>query len=94
MNKKAVLLSVAVLALVYLMPELASASVESTLSTIQDRLVSTILPLVSVLGFVFAGLAYVSGSPNARQYLIYAVIGAIVGFGAQSFVTFIRSMVN
>jgi hypothetical protein len=33
------------------------------------------------------------GSPQARTFLILAIIGAIVGFGSQSIVAFIRSLV-
>lgn len=80
--------------LVYLFPEMAMATVESTLSNVQDKLVSTILPLVAILGLVFAGFSFVMGSPSARSHLILAIIGAFVGFGSQSIVSFIRSLVN
>jgi type IV secretory pathway VirB2 component (pilin) len=75
-------------------PEFAMASVESTLSNVQDKLVSTILPLVAILGLVFAGFSFVMGSPSARSHLILAIMGAFVGFGAQSIVSLIRSLVN
>ncbi|MBL7542571.1 MAG: TrbC/VirB2 family protein [Bdellovibrionaceae bacterium] len=91
-NKKLVfLLSIG---LFYFFPELALASVESTLSNVQDKLVSTILPLVAILGLVFAGFSFVMGSPSARSHLILAIIGAFVGFGSQSIVNFIRGLVN
>ena len=77
-----------------LTPELCLASVEGTLSAVQSKLVDVILPLVAVLGLVFAGFSFVTGSPNARQHLILAIIGAAVGFGAQSIVSFIRGLVN
>lgn len=80
--------------LFYFFPELALASVESTLSNVQDKLVSTILPLVAILGLVFAGFSFVMGSPSARSHLILAIIGAFVGFGSQSIVNFIRGLVN
>jgi type IV secretory pathway VirB2 component (pilin) len=75
-------------------PEFAMASVESTLSNVQDKLVSTILPLVAILGLIFAGFSFVMGSPSARSHLILAIMGAFVGFGAQSIVSLIRSLVN
>jgi type IV secretory pathway VirB2 component (pilin) len=80
--------------LIALCPELAMASVESTLSNIQDKLVSTILPLAAILGLVFAGFSFVMGSPSARTHLILAIFGAFIGFGAQSIVSLIRSLVN
>ncbi|NBW99375.1 hypothetical protein EBR03_07365, partial [bacterium] len=50
-----------------LFPPLAYCSVESTLATIQGRLITTILPLVAILGLVFAGLSFAAGSQNARS---------------------------
>ena len=75
-------------------PVLAFGSVESSLSAVQDKLVGTILPLAAILGFVFAGFSYISGNPNARGHLILAIIGAVVGFGASSIVSLIRSLIN
>lgn len=77
----------------FLSPE-AYASVESTLSTMQSRLTGSVLPLVAILGFLYAGFSFVVGSPNARRHLMLAIIGAVVGFGANSILNFIRSMVN
>jgi type IV secretory pathway VirB2 component (pilin) len=76
------------------MPELAFASVESSMAALQDKLTGTILPLLSVLGLLFAGLAYLTGSPNARSYLGAAIIGAVIGFGAESIVSLIQSIVH
>lgn len=94
MNKKLFLIALVTMGIGIAIPELASASVESTLMNIQDKLISTILPLVSILGLVFAGFSFVMGSPQARTHLILAIIGAVVGFGSQSIVAMIRSLVN
>jgi len=83
-----------ILATMTLAPELAFASVEGTLAAMQAKLVNVILPLVAILGLVFAGFSFISGSPNARSHLILAIFGCIIGFGAQSIVGFIRGMVN
>ena len=77
-----------------LCPTLVFASVESTLSAVQGRLIGTILPLAAILGLVFAGLSFVAGSANARSHLILAMVGAAVGFGAPSIVSFIQSLVH
>lgn len=76
------------------MPLAAHASVESSLMAVQDRLVGTILPLAAVLGFVFAGFSYITGSPSARTHLVLAIIGAVVGFGASSIVNLIQSLIH
>jgi len=75
-------------------PELAFASVQSAMQALQDQLLGTFMPLLSVLGLLFAGVAYLTGSANARSYLWAAIIGAVVGFGAQSIVELIQSIVH
>ncbi len=66
----------------FLVPLFAHASVESSMLELQSKLLGTFLPIASVLGLIFAGLSYLVGSPNARSYLGYAILGAVVGFGA------------
>ncbi len=75
-------------------PALAFASVESSLSAVQEKLVGTILPLGAMCGLVIAGLSFVAGHANAKAHLMYAIMGAIVGFGAESIVSLIRSLVH
>jgi hypothetical protein len=74
--------------------QLAFASVEGSLAAVQDKLVGTILPLAAVCGLGFAGLSFVAGHPNARQHLFYGILGAVVGFGAESIVSFIRNIIH
>ena len=81
-------------ALYFLVPVFAHATVQSSLMDLQSQLLGTFLPIASVLGLIFAGLSYLVGSPNARSYLGYAILGAVVGFGAESFVSLIRSIVH
>lgn len=83
-----------VLILICVLPMIASASVESSLMTIQTKLVGTILPLVAILGFVFAGFSYLTGNANARSHLVLAIVGALVGFGASSIVSFLRGLIQ
>ena len=78
----------------FLMPEIGHASVESSLNAIQNKLVGTILPLAAVLGLCWAGLSFVMGHQNAKSHLMLAIIGAAVGFGAQSIISLIRSLVH
>lgn len=73
---------------------IAMASVESSLSALQDKLINVILPLAAILGLAIAGLSFVAGSQNARQHLMLAILGAVVGFGAPSIIAFIRGLVH
>ena len=75
-------------------PILANASVESSLQAVQSKLVGTLLPLAAICGLVFAGFSFVMGAANARQHLVYAIIGAIIGFGAESIVSMIRGVIH
>ncbi len=86
--------SVITLILIFAFPMLGLCSVESSLAAVQSKLIGTILPLVAIIGLVFAGLSFVAGSPNARSHLVLAIIGAAIGFGAPSIVSWIQSLIH
>jgi type IV secretory pathway VirB2 component (pilin) len=75
-------------------PEFAHASLESSLDGIKYKLTGTILPVLSVIGIGMAAVSFFTGNPQAKQHIFYAVIGAIIGFGAQSIVDFISQTVH
>lgn len=77
-----------------LAPVMAFASVESSLMAVQSKLINTVLPLVGILGLVFAAFSFFTGSQNARSHLILAIMGAVVGFGAPSIIQFIQSLIH
>ncbi len=77
-----------------LTPMMASASVESSLMAVQSKLINTVLPLVGILGLVFAAFSFFTGSQNARSHLILAIMGAVVGFGAPSIIQFVQSLIH
>jgi hypothetical protein len=93
-NKFKYIFPIVAIAMAILLPQIGYCSVESSLGAIQSKLITTILPLVAILGLVFAALSFVAGSPNARGHLILALIGAAVGFGAPSIIAFIRGLVS
>ena len=75
-------------------PELAHASLESSLDAIRARLTGVIMPLLSVIGMCIAGISFFSGNENAKRHIAYAVFGCLIGFGAQVIVDFFASMVH
>lgn len=77
-----------------LAPAMAFASVESSLMAVQSKLINTVLPLVGILGLVFAAFSFFAGSQNARSHLILAIMGAVVGFGAPSIIQFVQSLIH
>lgn len=91
---KEVVIHLGLVAVFMLLPHLAHASVESTLTMLQSKIINTILPLIGILGVAFAGLSFVMGSANARAHLVLALIGAAIGFGAPSIIAFIRGFVQ
>lgn len=70
------------------------ASFESSLVAVKMKLTGVVLPLLSVIGLGFAALSFVTGNPNAKQHVTYALVGAVLGFGAQAIVDFIASTVH
>jgi len=90
MNKKYVLLLLGVL----IFTPLAHASVESSLLGLKTVLLGTILPVFAVLGLGFAAFSFFTGSPNAKQHLVYAVTGSVILFGAQSIVDLVQRVVR
>ena len=95
MNKKSlIIISVLIVGAMILYPDLAMAGLESSLNNIKNKLSTTILPVLSVIGLVMAGMSFAIGSPNAKQHVMYAILGCIFGFGAQGIVDFVRSLVH
>jgi len=77
-----------------LAPDFAHASLESSLIGIKSKLTGVILPLLSVIGIAIAAISFFTGNPNAKQHIIYAVLGCMFGFGAQAIVDFIAQTVR
>ena len=83
-----------VVAAVGLFPELAFAGLESSLTGIKSKLTGVILPLLSVIGIAIAAISFFTGNPQAKQHIFYAILGCIIGFGAQAIVDFISQTVR
>lgn len=72
----------------------AMASLESSLLGVKAKLTGFILPVLSVIGLLFAGFSFMTGSDKAKQHIMYAVIGVAIGFGAQAIVDFLSQTVR
>jgi type IV secretory pathway VirB2 component (pilin) len=83
----------AIIALLLASP-LAHASVESSLLGLKSVLLGSILPIFAVLGLGFAAFSFITGNPDAKRHLTYAVIGSVILFGAQSIVDLIERVVR
>ena len=67
---------------------------EGFLTAIQDKLIHTFLPVLAIIGLALAGMSFAAGNPGAKQHIIWAILGCIVGFGAEGIVNLIRSLVS
>lgn len=95
MNRKKLLLGFIILSLaLILMPEIGFASVESSLVGIQTKLTRVILPTISIIGIAWAAFSLMTGNERAKTHLWYAIIGSVIGFGAQAIVDFISQTVR
>ena len=90
MNKKILFFTLGLI----LMSPLAHASVESSLMGLKTVLLVSILPIFAVLALGFAAFSFFTGNINAKQHLIYAVVGAVILFGAQSIVDLLERVVR
>lgn len=75
-------------------PDLALADLEGSLRNIKGQLTGVVLPLLAVIAVALASISFFSGHPNSKQHIIYAILGTIFAFGAQSLVDFIQSTVR
>jgi type IV secretory pathway VirB2 component (pilin) len=95
MNRKKLLFGLLIFSLaLLLMPELGIASVESSLVGIQTKLTRVILPTLSIIGIAWAAFSLMTGNERAKTHLWYAIIGSVIGFGAQAIVDFISQTVR
>jgi type IV secretory pathway VirB2 component (pilin) len=95
MNKKQMVLTIGIVAAIGIFfPDFAHAGLETSLMGIKTKLTGVILPLLSVIGIAIAGISFFTGNPNAKQHIAYAIIGCIIGFGAQGIVDFIAQTVR
>jgi type IV secretory pathway VirB2 component (pilin) len=88
-NKKVVFFILILGLLVQITPEMGLASVESSLMGIQTKLTRVILPTLSIIGIAWAAFSLMTGNEKAKTHMLYAIIGSVIGFGAQAIVDFI-----
>ena len=77
-----------------LQSELAFADLQGSMINLKSQLSGVVLPLLSVCGLLWAAFAYLTGHPESKRYITYALIGTAVGYGAQSIIDFISSAIH
>ncbi len=94
MNRKQFFFYAVLTAMIFIVPEIGLASVESSLMGIQTKLTRVILPSLSICAIAWAAFSMMSGNDKSKTHLWYAIIATIVGFGAESIVNFISTTVR
>jgi type IV secretory pathway VirB2 component (pilin) len=80
--------------IVALFPVAAFADFRGSLENIRSQLSGVVLPLLSVIGLLVASFSYMTGHPDSKRHVSYALIGAALGFGSQAIIDFISSAIR
>jgi hypothetical protein len=85
----------ALVAVVAFMPDLAHAQFaggfESKMQGLTTKLITVILPLVSVLGLVYAVILALTGDGAAKGRIIMVIVCSIIGFMAPHIIGWFQS---
>jgi hypothetical protein len=74
-------------------PELAFAyEFEAQTNALTSSLVTTLLPILSTLGLVYAAALAMSGDASAKSRMVTVVICSIVGFLAPHFIEWLKAV--
>ena len=86
---------IALVAFVAFMPDLAHAQFtggfESKMQGLTTKLITVILPLVSVLGLVYAVILALTGDGAAKGRIIMVIVCSIIGFMAPHIIGWFQS---
>ncbi len=94
-NSALALFSVLIFALVLtIFPDTAFADFRGSLENVRSQLSNVVLPLLSVIGLLVASFSYMTGHPDSKRHVTYALIGAALGFGSQAIIDFISSSIR
>ncbi|PIP89073.1 MAG: hypothetical protein COW01_15930 [Bdellovibrionales bacterium CG12_big_fil_rev_8_21_14_0_65_38_15] len=99
MNKStafSVFLMVGLIGVMAFFPESAFAQVigggfESKMQGLTTKLITVILPLVSVLGLVYAVILALTGDGGAKTRIIMVIVCSVVGFMAPHIISWFQS---
>ena len=87
-------LGLAIVLIASFTPLIAFASVESSLLGLKTLLLSGILPILAAIALGWAAFQFSLGNPNAKTQLIYALVGTVILFLAQTLVDLIGRIVG
>jgi len=75
-------------------PSWAFADFEGSLRNIKTQVSGVLLPALAVIGLLLASFSFLTGNPNSKQHITYALFGAAIGFGAQAIIDFLSNAIR
>jgi lipoprotein signal peptidase len=73
-----------------LIPIAASASLEGAMLSLRNQMSTIFLPALSLVGIAIAAISMAMGHQNAKSHITMAVVGTIIGFGADNIIDYVR----
>ena len=86
------LLLVGVFGITFLFPDMALAyDFQGQTTRLTSNLITTVLPLLSTLGLLYAAILALTGDGGAKARIITVVVCSIVGFLAPHFIEWLKA---
>lgn len=67
---------------------------ETRMTGLADQLINVVMPLMAILGLVWAGILAVSGNETARGKILLVVTGSIVAILSPHIIMWIKGVLN
>ena len=67
---------------------------ESRMENLQNKFIDVILPIMSILGLVYAGILAASGNEGAKGKITIIIEGSIIGFLAPHIIGWIKAILS
>jgi type IV secretory pathway VirB2 component (pilin) len=97
-HKKISLGMILFVGVMFLVPELSFAAVaggfESKMNNLQNNLINVVMPLMAILGLVYAGILAATGNESARGKIILVLFGSIMAFLAPHVIGWIKAILG
>ena len=67
---------------------------ESRMENLQNKFINVVLPLMSIMGLIYAGILAASGNETAKAKITVIIIGCIAGFLAPHIIGWIKAILG
>jgi type IV secretory pathway VirB2 component (pilin) len=69
-------------------------SFESKMGNLQSSLINTIMPIMAILGLVWAGILAATGNETAKGKILLVIVGSIAAFLAPHIIGWLKGVVS